>query len=194
MTKDNLLRKEKLRSEILSKRNQLTLTYVNQASASISKSLNSLYPLQKAQQIMAYAAYGKEVNLDDWIKTAQHNKKTILLPRVGTDNNLEAVPFESWELCSSGPFGIREPLGAAIDLKEIEAVLVPGLVFDRFGYRIGYGKGYYDRFLPQLGKHTFLCGVCFEFQLVASIDPEPYDFPVHWIVTDRFEVAINNCF
>ena len=99
--------------------------------------------------------------------------------------------WTGWEDIQAGPFGIREPLGKAFDPRLIEAVLVPGLVFDYKGYRIGYGKGYYDRFLPHLSDSAFICGVCYEFQVVENIFPHQHDIPMHWIVTDHSELVIS---
>lgn len=152
-----------------------------------------LEPLRRAHCIMGFASIGNEVNLSPWVVALLERRKTILLPRVEKDG-LVAVKFTSWSATFPGAFGIPEPAGAKISPEEIEAVIVPGLVFDAQGYRLGYGKGYYDRFLKLLPSTTFICGVCYEFQVVDDIFPHCGDIPVHWIVTEKSELLIKGDF
>lgn len=182
-----------VRQKMLAARNQLSTQAIGQASAAIDETLRNLHPLQQAETIMAFAAFGSEVNLDAWISWALiKQQKKLLLPRINAfHHQLEAVEFTGWENCRSGPFGIREPSGKAFAVDKIEAVIVPGLAFDGHGHRIGYGKGYYDRFLSRFLKTTFLCGVCFEFQVIEKIHANSDDMAVHWIVTEQSEVAID---
>ena len=77
-----------------------------------------------------------------------------------------------------------------VEVSQIDVVLVPGLVFDSSGHRLGYGKGYYDRFLSLLYPHTFICGVCYDFQVADNVFPHPGDIPMHCIVTEKSEIVI----
>jgi 5-formyltetrahydrofolate cyclo-ligase len=73
-----------------------------------------------------------------------------------------------------GAFGIREPVGETInDYGQIELAVIPGMAFDRSGNRLGRGKGYYDRFVPQLSAYKI--GLCFPFQLVDNVPADTYD-------------------
>jgi len=188
---ENSLKRQEMRRRISEIRNQLTLEAVNQYSQQIAERVSLLHPLQKAQVIMGFAAFQNEVRLMPLLERWKAQGRTILLPRVEKAGNMIAVEYTGRENTATGPFGIREPLGEPFDSSKIEAVLTPGLVFDYKGYRLGYGKGYYDRFLPQVNPQTFLCGVCYEFQIVENIFPTSSDWPVHWIVTDRSEVVVN---
>lgn len=69
--------------------------------------------------------------------------------------------------------------------------MVPGVAFDGNGHRLGYGRGFYDRFLPGLPPSVFLCGVAYEFQIVDAVFPEEQDIPMHWIVSEQSEVAVD---
>jgi 5-formyltetrahydrofolate cyclo-ligase len=117
--------------------------------------------------------------------------RTVLLPRTKKTGDMEAVKFTGWEHILRSPYGILEPEGEAYPVDEIDVVIVPGLVFDFKGYRLGYGKGYYDRFLKQLRPEAFICGVAYEFQVVEKVFPHEKDLPVHWIVTEKSELVID---
>jgi 5-formyltetrahydrofolate cyclo-ligase len=175
-------------------REYLSPEEVDQWSHSIISKLLDLEPLRRARRIMAFARIGNEVDLGAWLALQATEGKTLLLPRLEKDATLVAVPFRGWSSTVLGVFGIAEPLGVPAAPEEIDAVIVPGLVFDASGYRLGYGKGYYDRFLKHLRPDTFICGVCYEFQVVDDIFPHQGDVPVHWIVTEKSELLINGDF
>ncbi|HOQ09196.1 MAG TPA: 5-formyltetrahydrofolate cyclo-ligase [Syntrophomonadaceae bacterium] len=188
---DILAWKKQIRNEMKERRQQLSPAEVEQLSQQIRQRIEELYPIQKAGRIMAYASIGNEVNLVPLLEKWRREGRTILLPRVERGGRMEAVVWTGWDQVQSGPFGIREPLGEPFDPAAIDAVLTPGLVFDYKGYRLGYGKGYYDRFLPRLRSSAFICGICYEFQVVENVFPHEGDIPMHWIVTDRSELVIS---
>jgi 5-formyltetrahydrofolate cyclo-ligase len=68
---------------------------------------------------------------------------------------------------------------------EIGLIVVPGLVFDGQGYRLGYGRGYYDRFLFSLSRKVPSAGLAFDFQVVPALPVSPRDFPLDLIITDK---------
>ncbi|NLJ72684.1 MAG: 5-formyltetrahydrofolate cyclo-ligase [Syntrophomonadaceae bacterium] len=182
--------RQKLREEMLDKRNQLSKDLVESHSLSICKKIKDLPDVQNARNIMVFSNFGNEVVLTSFWE-ALLSEKQILLPRVEKGGEMLAVPFTGWDNVENGPFGIKEPVGKAFEPNLIDVVIVPGLVFDPNGYRLGYGKGYYDRFLKSLRKDAFFCGVCFDFQVVNNIHPTEGDVPVHWIVTEKSEIAID---
>ena len=185
-----LTRKKQLRMEMNERRGQMAAAQVKDLSQQIQQRVEELYPMQEAHHIMAFASINNEVDLMPLLENWRQEGRTILLPRVEAKGRLVAVEWTGWDEIQAGPFGIREPLGEAFDPLHIDAVLVPGLVFDYKGYRLGYGKGYYDRFLPQLSDPAFICGVCYEFQVVENVFPHQQDVPMHWIVTDHSELVI----
>ena len=178
------------RKEMKEKRNLLNQEQILTSGMSIAARLNELLPVQKAQVIMGFAPMRNEVDLESFYEQQSQLGKTIVLPRVEGDQ-LKPVEWQGWQETKVSPFGVREPLGEAYPLKEIDVVIVPGLAFDPGGFRVGYGRGFYDRFLPQLRSDAFKCGVCYEFQIVDSTFPHEKDVPVHWIVTDKSELVIN---
>jgi len=184
-------KRQLLRAEMGQRRSRLDGAQVEAFSRAITAKLMALEPLIQARTIMGFASIGNEVDLRPWLSAQMERGKTILLPRVEGEGILAAVEFKGWASTLPGPFGIPEPAGAKTPPEEIEAVIVPGLVFDPRGYRLGYGKGYYDRFLKLLRPTTFICGVCYEFQVADDIFPHTGDVPVHWIVTEKSELLIN---
>ncbi|HZK44421.1 MAG TPA: 5-formyltetrahydrofolate cyclo-ligase [Syntrophomonadaceae bacterium] len=182
--------RKQLRQDMIAKRNELSLARVQQYSETICKKLLELPDVENARSIMGFSNFGNEVQLMPFLESQIPSKK-ILLPRVEKGGEMVAVEFTSWDNIKSGPFGIKEPIGEPYDLQMIDVVIVPGLVFDANGYRLGYGKGYYDRFLKGLRKDAFLCGVGFDFQIIADINPHESDLPVHWVVTEKSEIVVN---
>lgn len=185
-----LLNKVHLRNEMLKARDKLVEQEVQTNSKLICAKLIELEGIHKAKTIMGFSAIGNEVSLLPWLEEERLNGKTVLLPRVENQGAMHAIEYQGVQATKSGPFGIREPLGIPFDIEKIDAVIVPGLTFDYKGYRIGYGKGYYDRFLKSLSPKTFICGVCYEFQIVESIDTHENDVAVDWIVTEHSELVI----
>jgi 5-formyltetrahydrofolate cyclo-ligase len=182
--------KAALRGQMKDRRGLLETEQIRQASLTIAMRLNDLLPVQKARTIMGYASIQKEVDLQPFYEEQLKQGKTILLPRVEGDQ-IKAIKWKGWQETNLSSFGIREPVGEDFPTAEIDVVLVPGLAFDGRGFRLGYGRGYYDRFLPTLRPNAFKCGICYEFQVVESIFPHAADIPVHWIVTDHSELVID---
>lgn len=185
--------RQQLREEMNTKRKALAPEEVKQFSEAICNKLQELIGVQNARTIMGFSSFGNEVQLMPWLESMAHEKQ-ILLPRVEKDGLMVAVPFTGWDNVQRGPFGIKEPIGEPFDMKKIDVVIVPGLVYDYKGYRLGYGKGYYDRFLKELQElrpDVFLCGVCYDFQIVDTIHPHEKDVPVHWIVTEKSELVVD---
>lgn len=182
--------KNELRQRMLTARASLSREQVDTMSQCITSRLDQLEPLRRVQCIMAFASIRNEIDLICWLEKQLAQGKTILLPRVERGGQMAAVEFRGWENTTAGPFGIREPIGEPFAPELIDAVLVPGLVFDARGYRLGYGKGYYDRFLPCLRRYAFRCGLCYNFQVVDDVYPHPWDIPVDWILTETSDIAV----
>lgn len=101
--------------------------------------------------------------------------KTILLPRVTSDTEMELRLYTGPNDLRPGAFGIMEPCGSAFNrYGEIDLAVIPGMAFDAAGHRLGRGKGYYDRFLPLIPQ-AYKIGICFPFQIVDNVPTEPTD-------------------
>ena len=176
--------KKQLRENMISRRSNLPQNEVDRSSLQVASHLTQLLPLSSPRVIMAYYPLGKEIDLTFWLKQYQKQGHTILLPRV-EGKNLQAISFTGPENLIRSEFGVMEPEGLAYPLEQIEVVIVPGVAFDRNRYRLGFGQGYYDRFLPLLSPQTKLWGVAYHFQIVENIGHEAHDWPLQKIITDQ---------
>lgn len=131
-----------------------------------------------ASAVMAFNGFGTEPDTDPLFARLQVEGKRLLLPRV-EDGRLVVCD-------GNGPFtrssiGVEEPTGPPLPPEVVEFVIVPGLAFTPEGHRLGYGKGYYDRFLPTVQAPN--AGVCFAEQLVIELPVEAHDIRVQRVVS-----------
>lgn len=111
----------------------------------------------------------------------------LYLPRMIGDD-LEVCRYDSDDDLREGPFHVLEPAGEAISKEEMESIdviLVPGMLFDKEGRRLGRGKGYYDRLLSAMKGKAHTIGVCYKSQIVEALPVEPHDMRVDKIL--KFE-------
>ena len=143
------------------------------------------WPLfQQSDCILSYMPIQFEADLTSLL--TRFPEKRWVLPRIIPQENHRMVfhPYDATRLVRH-PFGMAEP---AADLplvppSEIQLVLVPGLAFDRRGWRLGYGGGYFDRFLSSFAG--FRAGIVFHALLLDELPHDPFDIPVQWVVTER---------
>ena len=176
--------KNQLKESILAKRNSLSKEEILEKSDKIKDSLFNLDQYKTSKTVMFFVSFKSEVNTHDMIKEALKNK-TVIAPKVVHHEIEPSVIIDFDNLVPSGKFGILEPIEAMkIAYKNIDLILVPGIVFDKEGHRIGYGLGYYDKFLAKVPK-AIKIGLTFDFQVINKIPREMHDVPVDMIVTDE---------
>lgn len=180
--------KEEIRKKTLNKRNQLSEKDRVMFSRIIFNKLLEFEEYKKADRIAVYYPVGSEVQTFEIIRDALINKKKVGLPRVINDdeikfyqimeNSLEEVEF------TKGKYGIMENITSTAELDQIDLLIIPGVAFDDECNRIGYGKGYYDRFL---GKNDigYIVGLAFENQMVKYIPINELDQKVDCIITNK---------
>ena len=137
---------------------------------------------------MGFLGHGGEVDLWNMLEDLMELHQGIILPLVGPDGtSLEIRWVASMDDVAPGYRGIMEPVRgrcAPAELDEVEAVLVPGLAFDRHGARLGRGGGHFDRLLAQIPDHATRIGVCHDWQLIdGSLPTEPHDQKVDMVCT-----------
>lgn len=153
----------------------------------ICTQLLALAPLQTSTAVMLYAAIGEEIDLRPVAEALLARGVTVAYPVVlARGKELEARAVNEFSELVPGAFGILEPAAGCppVPAHTLDAVIVPGLAFDREGYRVGYGGGYYDRFLPRLGPGACAIGAVYSALLCQRLPREPHDVPVDWIVTE----------
>ncbi len=179
--------KAHLRRCLLSKRAAFTALEVQKKSAGIATRICALSTFRTSQTIMVYMALAQEVQTARIIVEAKRQNKRIVAPVVqgpmlaAVELSLDSVP-----LCR-GPYGIFEPRwsGHVVPPEEIPFVVVPGIAFDRQGGRLGFGKGYYDRFLQRMPDTAYYCGLAFAMQIVPRVPRMEHDVCMHGVVTEQ---------
>jgi len=147
----------------------------------------------RAEVLVLYSPVRREVDTRDVMLAALETGKKVLLPVVAEQGLLFREITGEHDL-TAGAFGIPEPVGECPEWlpEEADCIVVPGVAFDRYGGRIGYGKGYYDRALYRSEGMGRLVGFCFDFQLVDEIEGEPHDVALDLIITERGIVPIRS--
>lgn len=188
------MNKKILRQETLAKRGQLSNKELIEYSAAIANKLYEMDEYKQAKRIMTYVSTSKEVNTHSIIQQAVSQDKSVVVPICvpETRHMLVSELYKLTEL-EVGFFDLLEPKEEFVRLVEpetIDLVLVPGVLFARNGYRIGYGGGYYDRFLSKLDKNVVKIGLTFHLQTTDLVPTDSYDIPVDIIITEK---EIINC-
>ena len=137
--------------------------------------------------MLAFWSFGSELSTTPLIERLHGSGTRVALPRI-VDGELEAGDYRPGDPVTETSFGAFEPVaGAAIDPAAIDVVAVPAVAFDRAGRRVGYGGGFYDRFLPQTRTDTVRIGLAFGVQLMAPGTTLPaghFDRQVDLVVTE----------
>jgi len=138
-----------------------------------------------ASVVLAFASFGGEIPTDPLLERLLAAGKTILLPYVdAADGKMRAAQIGSIRDVVPGFRGIREP-ASRVPVTTAEVAVVPGVAFDRHGGRLGYGGGFYDRYLEEITGSVPVVGFCYDVQVVDEVPREPHDRAVDAIVTER---------
>ena len=178
---------EKLRKDMLSKRSSLKREEIYLCSERAMEYIRAYEPFQSAEWVFGYCECRKELPIRGILEEGLAAGKHIALPRVIGPG--EMAFYEVKDLrqdLEPGAFGISEPKEHCPEVmpKEHSLLLIPGSVFDLRGNRMGYGGGFYDRYLENKTDTCFL-GVCYSFQIVPQLKPKKTDVPVHGLLTEK---------
>jgi len=178
--------KQELRKKFLALRSDQDELLLKKHSEKIIENLYKSDEFLKAQTVMVYVSYRGEVETHSLIKKLLKEGKRVCVPLCDSKNcSMTARKITSFTELKNGAYGILEPDNNApiIDKSEIDFVVVPGCAFSESGHRIGYGKGYYDRFLKDTNAIT--CGLCYDFSFTDELPYEETDIPLKLIITER---------
>ncbi len=166
--------KKRLRALIRKNRRALQEAFFRRESEAFLPFLSALPEWKRARTVMAYAALQGEPDLSPVLREILCSGRRLVLPRCEGESIIPRLVTGLSRL-SPGAYGIPEPGEGcpAVRPEEIDLLLVPGLAFDREGFRLGQGGGYYDRFLPQ--ARGFRLGVCHAFELLPAVPREAHD-------------------
>lgn len=179
--------KRSLRSQLLALRRTLGHREWLESSRLAQHNMLALDEYRRAECIALYAPAHNETDTSMILTAAFETGKRVLYPAV-CGHSMVFRQIEALEHLQEGAFGILEPCPSGFDhhVDEADLVVVPGVAFDHIGHRLGYGKGFYDRFLQHPGRTAHLIGLCHDFQVVESPLPaDAHDIPMEVIVTDK---------
>ena len=184
--------KEALRRPYLTKRRALNREHAAKWSRQIQRTIIDSSDFQNASVIALYDPIHNEVDTAAAKQAAWETKKIVGLPH--WDPEKKTISFYRIDPASRlarTDWGTQEPVpdtATALQLQDIDLILVPGIAFDRRGYRLGYGQGGYDRILAHYSGEAW--GLAFELQLIDSLPHEPHDIPCSRIITEQGAVEV----
>ena len=192
----NMETKKEIRSRLKKQRSLLGADECRSMSHEIYKRLIALELDREYDNILLYSAIRNEVNTDEYFACLINKAKRIYYPRVCGDE-MSFYRVRCLDELNCGSFNINEP-DMTDEYTEADGralMIVPGLGFSYTGYRIGYGKGFYDRYLSSFTKRdtVMAVGVGYDFQLLGNVTFEDeYDVPLDGVITDKREVFIDD--
>lgn len=200
MSNDNFdisTRKNELRKKHLALRKEIdSLNHIIYSRA-ILENIVKLDAFNEADSVLLYVDYNGEVATREIFESAIWMEKKVYFPKVVDVGNskMEFYSIQSYEELIEGYQGIYEPSGEGEVLQPRPSdkifMILPGSVFDLNGYRIGYGKGFYDRYLARY-PYIYKCGICFDVQLTEECAIDCYDKAMNVIITEKKTLLFDN--
>lgn len=179
--------KEKLREQLLQKRKAIPDSYYTEASEDIIAHLQTLPAFRQSRTVHSYVSIrgNNEVDTHDFLRWMLATNKRVIVPVTEFEKTeLRHVELNSFEELTSNKWGVPEPDdGREVPLAELDLVIVPMVGADLYCNRLGYGKGFYDRFLSNVNCPAV--GLCFEDCVVDKIPTEPFDVKLSAVVTEE---------
>ena len=175
--------KSELRKQVLQEMKALSQEQKQALDQTLTERLLHHPFYQEAKVIATYLSFPHEFQTQELIEQALKDGKKVLIPKTYPKGRMDFVVYDPQQLVKTS-FGLLEPQGnlEVVDASQIDLIHVPGLVFTTKGYRIGYGGGYYDRYLKHFSGHTF--STIYPCQIKDFI-PEKHDVPVQEVLIDE---------
>lgn len=169
--------KKQLRRMIRERKRAMTEAEIQSRSEALAQLLYASEAYRNAKTIYGYLPYNQEVRTVPMLEQALRDGKRVAVPKVFGDE-MKFLYLQDLTQVAKGYAGIPEPIADEPVAEDKTAlVLMPGLAFDPQGHRIGYGGGFYDKFLAAEPNHPTLA-LCYEFQLLPKLETEEHDIPV----------------
>lgn len=179
---------------MIERRNKLSENEIQDSSLNIAADAYSFIKDNFFKNVAIYMSVKNEVRMEYAIKLDMSKSINFYLPQYSEGNYICFNKFENIDSMEKDDYGILCPRGGCpIDIKEIDIFFVPGVVFDIFGNRIGYGKGCYDKVLNQ-AKDSLFIGVCYGFQLISDdkLEFDDNDIKMHYLLTENGFIKANS--
>lgn len=180
--------KQRFRRQMKERLKKLTKDEYHSFNQRLSQRFLNLDIVRTATTIMLYYSIGREVSTIALIRELLSQGKRVGLPICTPSRNLEVgqiVGLEQVQPKMVGSFSLMEPMTGVplLEPAELELIVLPGLTFDKAGYRLGHGAGYYDRFLQEKKSAGFRLGLAYPFQVVDKVPVAAHDAPLDGLLT-----------
>lgn len=173
--------KKELRRAIRERKRAMTEAEIESRSAQLGQLFLTSKAYQEAKTIYGYLPYNQEVRTVPMLEQALRDGKTVAVPKCYGDE-MKFIVLTDLSQVEKGYAGIPEPIAdEPVANDKTALVLMPGLAFDPQGHRIGYGGGFYDKFLSREPEHPTLA-LCYEFQMLPHLETEEHDIPVNYVI------------
>ena len=182
--------RQRLRKEIRKRRSQLSPAEYAQLSKALVTRLCASECLSGVGTVAAFWPVRGEPDILPALELMKKKGLRIVLP-VAKGASIAFAEAETFNRDQNPPgkWGIPEPRGSIIPLTEVDLFLVPGLVFEMNGGRLGSGGGYYDRIFPNTDADSVRVGLCFSFQIVDDLPLMGHDIPMHFVIHEKAAIA-----
>lgn len=173
--------KKALRRQIREKKRAMTPDQILDASKRLAEKFLSTRQYAEAKTIYGYLPYNQEARTELILQRALEDGKRIAVPKVYGDE-MRFIYITGFDRLENSDMGIPEPIDDEPVAEDPTAlVLMPGLAFDNEGHRVGYGGGYYDKYLSKEPGHPKVA-LCYDFQMMPQLDTEEFDIPVDLVI------------
>lgn len=173
--------KKALRARIRKKKQAMTEEEIVSRSLALTEKFLSTDAYRQAKTIYGYLSYNQEVRTRPLLAQALKDGKAVAVPKV-CGQEMRFILMTDLDAVARGYAGIPEPIADGPAAQDPTAlVLMPGLAFDRQGHRLGYGGGFYDKFLAAEPDHPKIA-LCYDFQLLPALETDSHDIPVDLVI------------
>jgi 5-formyltetrahydrofolate cyclo-ligase len=176
-----VVEKARLRKQLLDARDGLSLDFIKITSKEIQDNLRKIELYRTAETIGAYYSIGSEVRTQDILQEILNAGKQLALPKV-VKNDLVFKKISSFSELEPGNFSVMEPKDKCEIIKNLDVVIVPAIALAKDGFRLGYGFGYYDKYLH--GKKSTTIALSYAKQVIKSFFHDDHDVKINFIVTE----------
>lgn len=180
------LTKNQLRKQFKVKRNNYNSSLLIDYNNKIFDKVISFIRKHSCKNIFIYVSKNNEVDTKKIIRYLLNNKYNVIVPKSDFNNN-EIIPVQinSLKDLKESKFGLLEPVNDNMfEPDNLDVIFIPGIVFDKSGYRIGYGKGFFDRFLNN-SVNKLKIGLAYSFQILKNIPADKYDIKLDGIICEN---------
>lgn len=180
------MNKNEIRKKMLDIRNNMDEHEKQEKDNKLFINIINSSEYKESTNIFLFVSYNFEVDTHKLINYSLEHGKRIFVPKIiSKKDGMKVIEIRRFSDLKKGKYGILEPCeDECVKPEAIDVVFVPGLAFDKDGGRLGYGAGFYDRYLKLLKKSTPKIGLCYSFQVTENVPMEEYDVRIDGIITD----------